>query len=257
MGKVYLSVIIPSYNETENLKRGVLEAVNSYLKKQSYTWEVIISDDGSPDEESKRLASVFCAKNPGFKFLANEHAGKHFAVWAGIQESRGEIVLFTDMDQSTPISEVTKLLSYYEKGYDVAIGSRGLKRENFSWFRKLASVIFGNFRRFLLLGEIIDTQAGFKSLRGIVAKEIFPMMEVIRNTNAQAQGWKVSAFDVEMLVIAKKKGYKIAEVPVDWEDADVSKGKKRGVGKFVYESVDMLKEIVRVRLNDIRGYYNP
>jgi len=255
MKEIFLSVIIPSYNETENLKRGVLDEVKSYLSQQKYFWEVIISDDGSPDQEARSLARNFCNRNESFVFLENDHAGKPFAVWSGIKKAAGKIVLFTDMDQSTPISEVEKMLPIFDKGFDIVIGSRGVERKKFSLLRRLASMIFRELRRSLLLTEIIDTQAGFKAFRVEVAKEIFPLLQVIRSDKS-ASGWKVTSFDVELLVAAERRGYKIAEVPIFWEDRDVSKGKSRGTGKFVQESLDMLSEIFRVKLNDLRGFYN-
>lgn len=255
MDKIFLSVVIPSYNETENLRRGVLSEVNNYLKKQDYSWEVIISDDGSPDEQSRTLANNFCTKTPGFFFQENQHAGKPFAVWAGIQKAQGEIVLFTDMDQSTPISEVEKLLPYFDQNFDIAIGSRGMERKKFSLSRRLASMIFREFRRSLLLTEIIDTQAGFKAFRSKVAREVFPLLQVIRSEKGKVVGWKVTSFDVELLVAAETRGYKITEIPIFWEDRDVSKGKSRGSVKFIQESIDMLQEVLRVKLNQIRGIY--
>lgn len=257
MKDVYLSVIIPSYNETENLRRGVLNEVKNYLSKQKYSWEVIVSDDQSPDDESRHLARDFCEQNPKFTFLENIHGGKPQAIWSGIQKATGQLVLFTDMDQSTPISELDKLLPYFEKGYDIAIGSRGLERKNFSIFRKLASFIFHNFRCFFLLGEIADTQAGFKCLRTEIAKEIFPKLAAIKSAGV-FRGWTVTSFDVEMLVIAKTRGYKIAEVPILWEDRDLSiaKAKERQGGKFIKESIEMFQEVLRVKSNQLRGLYD-
>lgn len=256
MKQIFLSVIIPSYNETENLRRGVLSEVESYLAPQKYTWEVIISDDGSPDLEARKLAKDFVGAHKNFRFLEGEHAGKPFAVWSGIKEARGEIVLFTDMDQSTPLFELGKILPYFEQGYDVVIGSRGLERKNFTLLRRLASMIFREVRRSFLLNDIIDTQAGFKAFRTGVAREIFPLLQVIRSEKDKTSGWKVTSFDVELLVAAEKRGYKIAEVPVAWEDRDVSRGKSRGTLKFAKESLEMLSEIFRVKANDLRGFYN-
>lgn len=255
MDKIFLSVVIPSYNETENLKRGVLDEVKNYFSRQKYSWEVIISDDGSSDQQSKILARDFCDRNKNFVFLENNHAGKPFAVWSGIKKALGEIILFTDMDQSTPISEVEKMLPLFGQDFNIVIGSRGVERKKFPLFRRLASMVFREFRRSLLLTEIIDTQAGFKAFRTKVAKEIFPLLQVIRSDKS-ASGWKVTSFDVELLVAAERRGYKIAEVPIFWEDRDVSKGKSRGTGKFIQESVDMLKEIIRVKINDLRGFYS-
>jgi len=258
MKKPYLSVVIPSYNETENLKRGVLSQVNDYLKKQKYSWEVIVSDDGSPAQESRDLAREFCEKHDGFVFLENVHAGKPFAVWSGIQKSQGDIVLFTDMDQSTPISEIEKLLPEFEKGFDVVIGSRGIERKNTTAFRLLASSVFRIFRQTMLLRKIVDTQCGFKAFKREVAMESFPLLQVISTGAEKVMGWKVTSFDVELLYIAEKRGYKIAEVFVKWENQDLSMETKKSSnkGKFIRESLDMLKQIFRVKANAVRGMYN-
>jgi dolichyl-phosphate beta-glucosyltransferase len=257
MAKIKLSIIIPSYNETENLRNGVLSEVEDYLKKQKYSWEVLVSDDGSPDAEARRLAKDFCGKTPGFRFLENKHAGKPFALWSGVQKATGEIVLFSDMDQSTPLAQVEKLLPFYEQGYDVVIGSRGTMRKNSSAFRLLASTIFREIRRMVLLGNVVDTQCGFKSCRLEVAKRVFPMMQIIKAGSGNLVGWKVTSYDVELLFAAQKLGYKIAEVPVDWENRDLAMDTKKSSskGKFVKESLDMLKELWRVKINDIKGYY--
>ncbi len=255
MTKPYLSVVIPSYNETANLKRGVLGEVASYLKSQKYPWEVIISDDGSPEAETREIAKDFCNKTPGFIYLQNDHGGKAFAVYAGVQKASGEIVLFTDMDQSTPIRELEKLLPKFADGFDIVIGSRGGDRKNFSLLRLIASNVFRAIRRTFVLGHLTDTQCGFKAFKGTVIKEIFPLLEVIKSPPDKKSGWNPTAFDVELMVAAEARGYEIAEVPTDWEDRDVSTGKSRGTAKFVRESLEMLHEIFRVRLNDLKGYY--
>lgn len=254
---IFLSVIIPSYNETENLKSGVLAKVKDYLKKQKYSWEVIVSDDGSVPE-AQQLAEEFCGQNPGFIFLANEHAGKPYAVWAGIQKAKGKIVLFTDTDQSTPISEVEKLLPLYEQGYDVVVGSRGTERKKSSMFRSLASFVFRTIRQTVLLSGVVDTQCGFKSFKKEVAMDIFPRMSIIKNKPTDTKGWRVGAWDVELLFVAQKHGYKIAEVPVMWSNQDLAMDTKKSSskGKFVKESLEMLRELYRVKRNDLQGYYN-
>jgi len=251
MNKPYLSVVIPCYNEEKNLKRGVLDEVKKYLKKQSYSWEVIVSDDGSTDK-SKEFLEKYCRKNPDFILLKNPHGGKPFAVRAGIKKAKGKLVLFTDMDQSTPIKEVEKLLPFFEKGYEVVVGSRGLERKGFSFFRRLASKIFLLFRKGLLLKEINDTQCGFKAFKNRVAKDLFSQLLIFKNP-AKVKGWRVGAFDVELLFIAQKRGYKIAEVSVEWKDKDVTNEKQR---KFLKESWTMLKEILRVKINDLKGLYD-
>ena len=249
--KTFLSVIIPCYNEGANLKRGVLQEVDDYLKKQDYSWEVIISDDGSSDK-SLRLARRFSRRHPNFSVLANPHRGKPWAVWAGIQKAKGDIVLFADMDQSTPIEEIEKLLPWFGHGFDVVIGSRGRNRSNAPLIRKLMAWLFLTGRRLLLLSQIIDTQCGFKAFKRKVALEIFPHLDIFRRENL-AGGWRVSAFDVELLFLAQKMGYQIKEVPVKWQDRDVAQGKNKN---FFRESINMLQEILRVKINDLLGRYH-
>jgi dolichyl-phosphate beta-glucosyltransferase len=250
MAKIFLSVIIPCYNEKENISRGVLKKVAEYLKTQKYPWQVIISDDASTDG-SVRLIEQFINKNPGFSLLENAHGGKPFVLKAGLGKAKGEIILFTDMDQSTPISELDKLLPYFNQGYEVVIGSRGQARKGSSLFRRLASNIFRLIRQALLLKEIIDTQCGFKAFKQEAVKRMFSQMEMFKDIR-KAQGWRVSAYDVEALFLAKKLGYRIKEVPVNWSDEDISVGKKRN---FVKESKEMFREIIRVRLNDLSHKY--
>jgi hypothetical protein len=155
------------------------------------------------------------------------------------------------MDQSTPISELDKLLPYFNQGYEVVIGSRGQARKGSSLFRRLASNIFRLIRQALLLKEIIDTQCGFKAFKQEAVKRMFSQMEMFKDIR-KAQGWRVSAYDVEALFLAKKLGYRIKEVPVNWSDEDISVGKKRN---FVKESKEMFREIIRVRLNDLSHKY--
>ena len=248
---IKLSVIIPCYNEEANLKRGVLDEVWSYLKKQKYPWEVIISDDGSSDN-SLKIAAEFVKKHREFRVLKNKHGGKPWAVWKGIEAAQGEIVLFADMDQSTPIKEVEKLLPWFDKGFDVVIGSRGKTRKDAPWLRKIMALSFLTGRRLLLLRGIVDTQCGFKALRREAALKIFPKLQFFQELGKVVKGWRVSAFDVELLFIAQKQGYKIKEVEVDWQDRDVSRGKQKN---FIKESREMAKEILRVKINDLLGKY--
>jgi dolichyl-phosphate beta-glucosyltransferase len=251
MSNIKLSVVIPNFNETENLERGVLDQVYSYLDKAKYNWEVIVSDDGSTDD-SLEMVEKFARSHHGFRVLPNHHGGKAKAVWAGIKAAKGEIVLFTDMDQSTPITEVEKLLPWFDGGYDVVFGSRGKARANFPWFRQITSWGFRVVRGLFLLHDVVDTQCGFKSFKTDVAKKIFPKLAVLTNQK-QSTGWSVSAFDVELLFLAEKFGAKLKEVDVAWQDEDVATNKNK---RFLKESTDMLKQILRVKLNDLKGIYD-
>ena len=241
------TVIIPNYNELPNLRRGVLAEVNTFLLSQKETWEVIISDDGSTDGSRE-----FITKHKNFRFLENPHAGKPFALRSAIRAARGKYVLLTDMDQSTPIQELAKLLPWVHQGYDVVIGSRGSRRTDSTFFRQIASVIFQSARRMILLPHIQDTQCGFKLIETKLARDIFSQIRIF-GRDRNAAGWKVTAYDVEMLFIASKMHKPIKEVKVIWKNTDTSVGKQRN---FVKESIEMFTEILRVRVNYILGKYD-
>jgi len=246
-----VTVLIPNYNELENVRRGVLSDVVKYLQSQSYTWEVLISDDGSTDE-SLALIDSFARQNQGVRIVKNIHAGKPYALRAGIKAAKGQYLLLTDMDQSTPIKELGKLLPWTKQGYSVVIGSRGARRADSGFIRQLASITFLVARRLILLPEIKDTQCGFKLLKTSLAEKIFARMRLFGRVN-HAVGWKVTAYDVELLHLAKKMGEQIKEVRVVWKNEDTASGKKRN---FVKESLEMLFEIMRVRINDMLGKYD-
>src|SRR5581483_4464256 len=211
MKKIFLSVIITSYNEEANLRRGVLREIYDYLKKKDFSWEVVINDDGSTDGSDKTIQEEI-KKLPNFKFVKGNHGGKPAGLWNGLQYATGEWVLFTDIDQSTPISELDKLLPF-TNDYCTIIGSRGLGRENFSIYRKIGSVVFLTFRRVLLLPEIKDTQCGFKLFRRADLMKAFPELEFFK-VKQRTTGWKVTSYDVELLHILKVNGCNIKEVEV-------------------------------------------
>lgn len=251
MTNIKLSIVIPNFNEKENLNRGVLSEVDSYLNKVKYPWEVIISDDGSTDG-SREIAEKFARSHHGFRVIPNVHGGKAKAVWAGIKAAKGDIVLFTDMDQSTPLKEVEKLLPWFNEGYDVVFGSRGKARANFPWYRQLTSWGFRLVRGMFLLPHVVDTQCGFKAFKTKLAKKLFPKLSVLSDKQ-KSTGWTVSAFDVELLFLAEKYGSKLKEVDVAWQDEDTATGKDK---RFFKESVDMLKQIFQVKMNDLKGKYD-
>ena len=249
-----ISIVIPCYNEENNLKRGVLNDVFTFLTKQEFDWEVIICNDESTDN-SLKLVQNFASKHKGFTVLNLPHGGKPSAVWGGIQKAKYSIVLFTDMDQSTPLSEITKLLPYFDQDYDLVIGSRGANRDGTSIIRKIMSQVFLFGRKLFLLRNIIDTQCGFKAIKTDLAKKIFPNLQFFKEKNIST-GWRVSAFDVELLFMAQKWGAKIKEVPVKWRNEDSSTTKGDNSVRFKKESKQMLQEIIRVKYNDIRGLYD-
>lgn len=234
----------------------MLDEVVQYLAQQSYPWEVIVVNDESTDN-SRPLIERFVENQENFSLLDIPHGGKPAAVWAGIQKARGEIVLFTDMDQSTPIGELSKLLPWYEKGFDVVIGSRGITREGFSIIRRTGSVAFRALRRLFLLHNISDTQCGFKSCRREAALTVFPRIQFFKQAD-RPTGWKVSAYDVELLYLFERAGYSIKEVQVSWQNRDESdtKGQTGELARYLKESVEMAKEVARVKINQLKGLYD-
>ncbi len=248
-----LSIVIPCYNEENNLQRGVLDEVNDFLKTRDFKWEVLLCNDASTDGSLKFILD-YAKKHPGFKVLDLPHGGKPSAVWGGIQQAQYPLVLFTDMDQSTPLKEVLKLLPHFPD-YDVVIGSRGLSREGYSLLRKIGGPVFLAFRRFVLLPNIRDTQCGFKMFKTDVAKSLFPHLQFLQD-KSEKKGWRVSSFDVELLFMAQKWGYKIKEIVVDWRNEDTSNTKGgNGDDRYKKESIQMIKEILRIKINDLKGGY--
>lgn len=249
--KPFLSVVIPAYNETANIQAGALQTVADYLSKQSYAYEVIIVDDGSADETAA-LAEAFAKDRAGFRVLRNPHRGKAFTVATGLQSGTGEVVLFTDMDQATPIQETAKLLPFFAQGYDVVIGSRGTYRRNAPWWRKVMSYSQIVLRNVILgFRNVTDTQCGFKAFRGAAVKPILNHLYLYNQSHVnEVQGATVTAgFDVEMLFVAQRLGYKVREVPVEW---DYRHSRRVNLLK---DSLRGVRELLRIRLADARGAY--
>lgn len=237
MKKIKLSVVIPVYNESRNFKIGVLDNLVRFLRSQKYNFEVIFVNDGSTDE-SLRLLKSFVKKHTGFRVLNIPHGGKVVAVTAGINEAKGEVVVFSDFDQSTPISEIAKFLSKFEEGADVVIGER-VKKSGWSFFQNLRSKTFNLLTQMIVLPGIKDTQCGFKAFKNHVAKDLFGNLKATMHT--AKDGYK-GAFDVELLYIARKKGYKIACVPVRWNYVESSR-------LSPFEPLKMLRDIITLRLS--------
>ena len=248
---MFLSVVIPSYNEFANLRKGVLDKIAHFLSKQEFTYEVLIVDDGS-DDGSVEFAQDFVKENPHFKLIKNSHLGKAGAVTSGILQGKGEWRLFMDMDQAAPIEEFSKLLPYVGKGFDVIIGSRSNKRKNAPWTRFVMANGMIILRKILIgLYDIQDTQCGFKMFNHKAADEIFHKAEKIHNGFQKISGSSVTAgFDIELLYLAKKNNFKIKEVPVDW--LYVESRRVNPIKDSIYGVLDLLK----IKLNSIRGVYN-
>lgn len=202
------SIVIPAYNEHRRIGE-TLRRVLDYLHEQQWSAEVVAVDDGSRDDTAE-IIRAFAAQNPEVRLVSNPgNQGKGYAVRNGMLNAKGEVLLFTDADLSSPISEAHKLFAALEAGADVAIGSRwldpSLQFQRQPLKRRIYSRAFNIYLRVLLGVPFRDTQCGFKAFTRRAAQTIFPLQQIMR--------W---GFDAEILYIARKKGLKVAEVPVIW-----------------------------------------
>ncbi|GIX45284.1 MAG: glycosyltransferase family 2 protein [Candidatus Hydrogenedentota bacterium] len=228
----YLSLIIPAYNEQERLS-AALPPVLRYLANQPYTWEIVVVDDGSRDATSE-VARQIAAHYP-VRVLRNEpNRGKGYSIRRGMLEARGEFRLFSDADFSTPIEEIEKFWSAVREGYDVVIGSRALRESQLlvrqNWMRETMGRTFNLIVQALLLPGIHDTQCGFKMFSARAAEAVFP-----------EQSLDGFSFDVEILALALRKGFRVKEVPIRWINSPATKVSP------IRDAVKMFRDVLRVR----------
>ena len=213
---MYLSIVIPAYNEEKSIQ-GALDGIFRFMGTKGYDYETILVDDGSVDRTVFRARQSELAKAGLLRIIRNgTNRGKGYSVRKGILSSQGEYVLFTDADMSTPIEEIDKLFGALDKGYDIAVGSRGVKgadiRFRQPWHRQSMGRMFNLLVKLLVMGGINDTQCGFKLFKGAIAREIAPLLRI--------EGF---CFDVEMLYLARRKGCPIKETGVVWRHSPGSK----------------------------------
>lgn len=238
-----ISIVIPAYNEEQRLP-STLETILAYLDAGGWSSpEVLVVDDGSTDGTRARIEE-FRARGSPVRLLSNPgNRGKGYSVRHGMVEAAGEWVLFTDADLSAPVEEIDKLLEAVRReGADVAIGSRALDRSligvHQSAFREQAGRVFNLMMRLLTRLPFWDTQCGFKLFSRRAAHEVFRRQRI--------DGF---GFDVEALFIARLLGFKTVEVAVRWDHVEGTKV------SMVRDSVNMFLDLLRVRLNQVRGYY--
>lgn len=246
---VDISIVIPAYNEEKNIRLGALDKVSRYLEGQTFSWEVIIVDDGSSDATAS-LVDAFAHDNPGFRVIHNPHQGKAATVITGMNDARGDIVLFSDLDQATPIYELEKLMPWFSKGFDVVIGSRNTQRQGAPLLRLLMSRGFMVLRSTILgLHGIRDTQCGFKAFRKEAAHRISQKLKLYKHSETVSGSMVTAGFDIELLYLAQALGYKIKEVPVEWHFVET-----RRVNP-IHDSWHGLMDILRIRNNARSGVY--
>lgn len=250
MDQVFLSVVVPCYNEMANLQKGVLEKIAHFLNKQKFSFEVLIVDDGS-DDGSINFIEHFIKDEPKFKLIKNSHMGKAGTVATGILKAKGEWRLFCDMDQAAPIDELSKLLPFTKENFDVIIGSRNNQRKNAPWTRQIMANGMIILRKIVIgLYDIKDTQCGFKMFKGSVADVLFGKLSKVHNGFSKIKGSNVTAgFDIELLYIARKNGFKVKEVPIEWLYVE-----SRRVNP-ISDSIEGVIELFKIRANILKGVY--
>jgi dolichyl-phosphate beta-glucosyltransferase len=229
-----ISIIIAAYNEEKRIRQSLLK-VKEYLTALDMDYKIIVVDDGSTDYTSKVVTDL-TPDIPHLKVIRYEtNMGKGYALRKGVLASKGEIVLLTDADLSTPIEELSRLLPLiYDNTCDIAIGSRALALSKIikkqPWWRQSMGKLFNKIVKIVVLDDFNDTQCGFKMFSGDIARGLFNKARINR-----------FAYDVEILALAKKKGYRISEVPIRWINSPESKVNP------IRDSLQMLFDLLRIR----------
>jgi dolichyl-phosphate beta-glucosyltransferase len=237
-----LSIVIPAFNEEARLGP-TLEAYLSYCRRTARRVEVIVVDDGSLDRTSV-VVNSFAARHPEVRLIRlAENQGKGQAVRSGVVNAQGKRILFADADGATPLSEIERLEAALEAGADLAIGSRALDDKGVTikarLYRRVIGRIFHALVELLTVPRVKDTQCGFKLFRGPVAHDLFSRMRI--------RGF---SFDVEVLMMAQRRGFAIAEVPVNWTHQPGSKV------NLVTDSARMVRDLFLIRGRYMSGQYN-
>ncbi len=240
MSQPLLSIIIPAHNEENRLPR-TLEQVFAFLQDQDYPAEVLVVENGSTDR-TYELARGFAGRHPNLRLIREQARGKGLAVRRGMLEARGDFRLMCDADLSMPIAEVAKFLPAALGEFDIAIASReapGAVRYDEPFYRHLGGRLINLAIRGLILPGLQDTQCGFKCFRAAVAEDLFRRQTL--------PGW---SFDIEILFIARRHGYRVCEVPIDWYYRSESKV------NAIADAPRMIRDIFRIHANARRGLYD-
>ncbi|MEM2131067.1 MAG: glycosyltransferase family 2 protein [Candidatus Woesearchaeota archaeon] len=233
--KLNLSVIIPAYNEEKRLEKTLIK-IKNYFKNKKIKYEIIVIDDGSLD-----MTSEIALKHNSVLIKNKKNYGKGYSIKKGFFKAKYNYILFTDSDLSTPIEEFDKFLPFINY-YDIIIGSRRAKNSKVVQKQNIFRIIAGNI--FPIIVSIImhlgikDTQCGFKLFNKKKCYKIFKKLTINR-----------FSFDVELIYLAKKYNLKIKEIGINWFNDSHSKV------KFFKDSFIMLKDIIKIKLNDILGKY--
>lgn len=237
-----LIIVIPAYNEEEILEKNMLKLYFFMKEKiKDYDWKIVISDNNSKDK-TLNIAKKLSKKNKEIDFVHLEESPKSNSIKKAWLSKEADVYMYMDADLSTDIKHIPQLINGIEQGNDIVIGSRTSKESKTSrhFNRHIVSLILILILKILFAMKINDFQCGFKAINKKVRDSILPKMKAL----------EVGFMDAEMLIVANKKGYKIKEIPVSWKDdrkshAPVFKG-----------IIDALKNIIRIKIDLIRGNYN-
>ena len=241
MATPFLSVIIPAFNEESRIAT-TLDDLVGYLSAQSYTWEVLVVDDGSSDDTATTVRRLV-QELEGVRVETIPHGGKGWAVRHGMMATTGKYRFMCDADLAMPIEGLASFVHQMERGFDVVIGSRqisGARRFNEPTLRHVMGRIFNWSVRLIAVGGFEDTQCGFKCFRGEVVAKLFELQ--------RTRGF---GFDVEILYLARKKMLRVQEIPIDWYHYRTSKVRP------ALDSLLMLRDALRVRWHGLLGGYDP
>lgn len=235
----FLSLIIPAYNEEHRLP-DTLTQLQSFISAQPYPSEVLVIENGSQDR-TYEVAQVFCERHEGFSLQRTQARGKGLAVRQGMLAARGEYRMMLDADLSMPVEQIPRFLPPAQKQVDVVIASReasGAVRYNEPGYRHIGGRVINTMIRMMALPSLQDTQCGFKCFRADVANDLFAKQTIM--------GW---AFDVEVLYIAKMRGYSIVELPIPWYYSPQSHLRP------IHDAFHIFLDLLRIRANARRGLY--
>lgn len=250
MARPALSLVVPAYDEAARIDDS-LRRIAEWAPSWPGQVELLLCDDGSEDDTLARLRA-FAAGRTDARVLACPHRGKAATVTAGMLAAEGELVLFSDADLSAPLEEAAALAAAIGQGAAVAIGSRealGAQRQAEPGYRHLLGRGFNWMVRALVVGGIRDTQCGFKMFTRTAAQDIFRRLRRYGPDAPLVKGPMVTAFDVEVLLVARKLGLRVAEVPVRWTHGQGSKVRP------VVDALRMGRDVVMVKLGELRGDY--
>lgn len=238
--RIAVSIVVPAFNEESRIGETLIE-LRSFLSGQPWDWEVRVVDDGSADRTCA-VVERHAAGEPKIVLQREPHRGKGGAVKAGLLASRAAFRFICDADLSMPVSELSRFLPPALDRFDVAIGSRegvGARRVGEPMIRHLAGRLFNFAVQQLSISGIEDTQCGFKMFTGTAADTIFPFVSI--------DGW---AFDIEVLSIARARGMRIVEVPIEWHYRRASQV------SLLRDGLGMFRELMRIRERARNGEYS-